>query len=115
MDPKLSIVTQLPLRKLWSDSGPINAVPGRALCSSSLREMLRAEPVQFVVADLGRKPRWIELKDCYRFWTEEVNPHLAEPDAKIILNQMPDGYCYKAFEWQSEEIVAPIVVLEWWH
>lgn len=68
-----------------------------------------------MIADVGRKPRWIELQDCYRFWMEEVQHHLVEPDAKITAGQMPNVYCYRAAEWRSEEVAVPIVVLEVCH
>jgi len=112
VDAKLRIVTQLPLRGLWTDRGPITACKGRALSSEAIRELLRCGPVQFVVVDVGLKPRWISRDDCYRFWMDEVKQHLAEPSAPVA----NDGvYFYWAFEWQSDEIDGPIVVLELRH
>lgn len=109
MDPKLRIVTQLPLRGLWRDTGSVQAFRGRPLSSNDIRDLLREDPVQFVVVDVGLKPRWIELSDCYRFWMDEVQHHLAEPEAKSA----NDGvYFYWAFEWHSDEVGSPIVVLE---
>ena len=110
MDPKLKVVTQLPLRGLWTDSGSVEAVRGRDLSSGDVRELLRNGPVQFVVVDVGQKPRWIELEDCYRFWMDEVKDQLAEPDV-----QASGVYAYRASEWVSEEAKAPIVVLEVGH
>lgn len=112
MDPKLRIVTQLPLRGLWRDSGTVEAARVRTLSSSDVRALLREGEVQFVVVDVGLKPRWIDLKDCYRFWMDEAKLHVADPETPMVLSQMTDGYCYKASEWQSEAIAAPIVVLE---
>jgi hypothetical protein len=109
VDPKLRIVTQLPLRGLWRDTGSVQAFRGRPLSSADIRDLLREDPVQFVVVDIGLKPRWIGLDDCYRFWMDEVQPHLAEPDAKVTNNGV---YCYWAFEWHSDEVGSPIVVLE---
>lgn len=108
MDPKLKVVTHLPLGGLWTDSGPVEAVRGRALSSEDVRELLRNGSVQFVVVDVGQKPRWIEVEDCYRFWMDEVKDYLAEPDAQ----SQPGVYAYRASEWVSEEVKAPIVVLE---
>lgn len=112
MDPKLRIVTQLPLRGLWRDNSAIQAFRGRALSSSDIRELLRLGPVQFVVVDVGLKPRWIELDDCYRFWMDEVQHHLVEPDAKSSNSGV---YFYGAVEWHSQEVSIPIVVLELRH
>ncbi len=109
MDPKLRIVTQLPLRGLWRETGAIQAFRGRALSSADIRELLRSGPVQFVVVDVGLRPRWIELNDCYRFWMDEVQHHLAEPDVKV---ENKGVYCYWAVEWHSDDIDTAIVVLE---
>jgi len=107
MDPKLKVVTQLPLRGLWTDSGPVEAVRVRALSTVEVRELLRNGPVQFVVVEVGVKPRWIELEDCYRFWMDEVKDHLAEPRVQAL-----GVYTYHASEWVSETIEPAIVVLE---
>ncbi len=115
MDPKLQIVTQLPLRGLWNDSGPLNASRNRPLSSFDIRELLREGPVQFVVVDVGLKPRWIDLDDCYKFWMDEVQHHLVEPNAKVSVEQMPGVYAYGASEWASDEVKAPIIVLELRH
>jgi hypothetical protein len=112
VDPKRRIVTQLPLRGLWQDSGPISAWRSRQLSSSELRDLLRDGPVQFVVADVGVKLRWIDLEDCYRFWMNEVKHHLAEPEEQINSNVMSELYFYAASEWESQEPNSPIVVLE---
>jgi hypothetical protein len=111
VDPKLRIVTQLPLRGLWQDAGPVAAAPRRPLSSSAVRELLLHGPVHFVVVDVGRQPRWIALNDCYRFWMDEVQHHLSEPGSETAAHGA-DVYCYQAFEWRSEEFQAPIVVLE---
>ncbi len=87
----------------------------RLLSSSDVRTLLREGEVQFVVADIGLKPRWIPLKDCYGFWMNEVQHRLIEPDAKLSPAQLPGVYCYRASEWQSDEIAAHIIVLELCH
>jgi len=115
MDPKLKVVTQLPLRGLWTDSGPVEAVRVRALSTVEVRELLRNGPVQFVVVEVGVKPRWIELEDCYRFWMDEVKLHLIEPGAKVIRDELPEFYGYWASEWLREEVPTPIVLLEMCH
>jgi len=115
VDPARRIVTQLPLRGLWRDTGTIDASWARSVSSSDVRDLLRKGALHFVVVDLGRKPRWIELEDCYRFWLDEAQHHLLEPDARLIPDQMPGVYCYRASEWQGTDAVAPIVVLEVCH
>lgn len=109
VEPRLRIVTQLPLRGLWRDAAPIAATRSRALASSDVRDLLRGGAVQFVVAEVGHKLRWIDLADCYRFWMDEAQHHFAEPVGRTA----NDGiYLYRAYEWQSREVASPIVVLE---
>ena len=115
MDPKLKVVTQLPLRGLWTDSSPVEAVRGRALSSEDVRQLLRDGPVQFVVVEVGLKPRWIELEECYRFWMDEVKLHLIHPGTSVRLEELPECYGYLASEWLGEGITTPIVVLEQCH
>lgn len=115
METKLRIVTHLPLRGLWRDTGPLTATRVRTLSSSHIRNLLLDGEVQFVVVDVGLKPRWIDLNDCYRFWMDEVQHHMVEPESKVALDQLPGCYGYSASEWQSEDEKTPIVVLELWH
>ena len=115
MDPKLRVVTRLPLGGLWTDSGPVEAVRGRALSSEDVRELLRNGPVQFVVVDVGQKPRWIEVEDCYRFWMNEVKHHLIEAGAQVRMEELPECYGYWGSEWLRDEEKPPIVVLEQCH
>lgn len=115
MDPKRRIVTQLPLRGLWRDNESLEASRERALSSADVRSLLLLGSVHFVVVDLGRKPRWIDLDDCYRFWLDEVQFHLLEPETKLVMDQMPGVYCYRASEWQSPRLGPPVVVLEVCH
>lgn len=110
---KLGIVTQLPLRCLWGESGKVNAIRLRELSSADVTSLLRESEVQFVVADLGLKPRWIELQDCYRFWLDEVKHHIT--DAAKASHPAAGVYGYKASEWHGEQVGAPIVVLEVCH
>ncbi len=115
METKLKIVTRLPLAGLWRDSGPVNATRVRDLSSSDVRNLLVMGAVQFVVVDVGLKPRWIDLQDCYRFWMDEVHSHFAEPTSDKTAVQIANVYCYWASEWRSDEIDEPIVVLELRH
>lgn len=113
LDPSLRIIKRLPLEELWRDDGFISTSRGKRLRADDIRDLLRAGRIQFVIADVGSKPRWIGLDDCYRFWKTEVKPHLAEPNQRTYLDSFPDSYCYTACEWGAAE--APIVVLEHHH
>jgi hypothetical protein len=111
MDAKLKIITRMPLLELWREDGFTTTSRGRSLTGDDITNLLRAGLVQFVVADVGAPPRWIQLHDCYQFWKEEVKPHLAA-GSKAVLDEFPGSYCYFASEWDNGVDAQPIVVLE---
>jgi hypothetical protein len=111
MDAKLKIVTHLPLRELWRADGFTTTSRGGSLSKDAITKLLRAGPVQFVIADVGASPQWIQLHECHRFWKDEIKPKLAE-DSKVILAEFPGGYCYLASAWDNAAGEAPIIVLE---
>lgn len=110
MKPELRHVSQMPLAELWDDNGVIAAKKVRDLDSSEIVSMLRAGRVRFVVADIGHHLQWISVEDCYEFWKSEVKMHLAQPDAKICLEDFPGEYCYVASQW-GDDLAEPIVLL----
>jgi hypothetical protein len=102
--------------------------PARALFSTAHRiylrhtvrlsrfpRLLRQGTVEFVVADVGQKLRWIAPTDCYEYWKAEVKSHLAAGESRIVLDNFPDAYCYIASEWGTAESASSIVVLERYH
>lgn len=112
MDAALRIVTRLPLQELWREDGFTTPARGRWLAPEDIRGLLRLGRVQFVVVDLGHSPRWIPIQECYEFWKNDAQTHLASPDAELCLEDCPDGYFYIASEWSDRDAGAPIVVLE---
>ena len=115
MDAELRTVTRLPLEHLWRDSESTVGTRRRALTADDIVRLLREGTVEFVVANVGHKPRWIARTDCYEFWKAEVTPHLAASESRIVLDHFPDAYCYIASEWGAAESAASIVVLERYH
>lgn len=103
------VVTRLPLAELWDDAGPVAAAPARDLTADGIHELLRAGPVRFVVADVGRPLRWVPAAECFRFWKGEVQPRVTDPGG-AFLEDFPGGYCYFAAEWGPIE-GPPVVVL----
>jgi hypothetical protein len=61
VDAKLRVVTLLPLRELWRDDGFLTAARDQSLTKESVRELLGAGPVQFVVVDVGVNTSAFEL------------------------------------------------------
>ena len=76
--------------------------------------MLRTGQVQFVVANVGDKLRWIDASECYNFWKEELETHFAENITRFYPDEFPGEYAYLASEWRGE-IQMPIILLEKYH
>lgn len=114
MDVALKVVNQMPLTELWRDDGFTTTSRIRWLTADDIASLLRGGRVQFVVADVGVSPRWIPLSECYDFWKREALPHLAAPESSTTLDDFPDGYCYFASEWSSQD-GAPIIACERHH
>ena len=104
------IVSQIPLDELWIDCRIVSANEIRELNALDIAELLRYGKVRFVVANVGNTLRWIPADECFGFWKSEVKNHLADPAASNYLENFPDGYCYFASEWESDE-TEPIVLL----
>ena len=114
MDAALTIVTQLPLRELWRQDGFKSTTRIRSLTEDDIRSFLRLGPVQFVIVDVGASPRWVQPGECFQFWKDEAQPHLAST-ATTILDEFPGGYCYLASQWDRGDSAETIVVLEKQH
>jgi hypothetical protein len=115
MDTDLRIVTKLPLEHLWQGS---TLEIGRRLCALTAGEItsiLRVGPVQFVVADVGHKLRWIAPAECYEFWKSEVKPNLAIADSRMSLDSFPQAYCYMASAWEISGTSEQVILLERHH
>jgi hypothetical protein len=114
MDSSLRIVTGIPVSVLWNDTGELSAIRDGYLTRSSLQHLLKAGPVEFVVADAGKPLRWIMKESCFDFWKQAVEPHLANPEVAISLEQFPAGLAYLASLW-AQGNQPPIVLLETIH
>ena len=114
MDAALKIVTHLPLRELWRDDGLQTKARIRSLTEDDIRSLLRSGNIQFVVVNVGASPCWIQPSECFQFWKNEAQPHLAR-EARVILEEFPDRYCYCASQWDGGDPASPIVVLEKQH
>lgn len=115
MDAALRRVTRLPLEELWRPNGMPVGLRLRVLKSNEISQLLRENPVEFVVADVGQQLRWITPRDCYDFWKTEVKLHLAEIGSPILLDTFPNAYCYTASEWDSGDTGIPVILLERHH
>jgi hypothetical protein len=111
------VVTSLPLTELWDAHGALRFERGRAVGRERVIDLLRDGRVRFVLANCGHPLRWIRPDDCYRFWKEEVKPHLVEPDAferGIRLEDWPGEDFFVGTEW-GEDGRSSVVLLETHH
>ena len=95
------IVTRLPLEELWSGARLISTIKVRDLNAEQVTELVRTLQVRFVVADVGAQLQWVPNNETYDFWKRECKPRLADPNAKVRLDDYAGAYCYFASEWKT--------------
>lgn len=96
-------VSNLPAEEIWAGHRLVSTIKVRDLNASDLVELLRAGPVRFVIAEVGKPYQWIPNNEGYDFWKDEVKSHLADPESELALEDLPDEYCYFASEWKTYE------------
>jgi hypothetical protein len=108
------IVVQLPLKSIWNDHKEVAFIRKRFLTKEDLKSIIKQQPIEFVIADIGEKLEWITIEKCYEFWKSEVDKHIGEDLNQIILEDYPGEYAYIASEWAGENN-EPIILLEITH
>jgi hypothetical protein len=108
------IVTTFPLENLWNEHEEILATREQSLNKEKIKQMISLQPVEFVVAEIGEKLKWVGVNECYKFWKSEVEKHLVNDTDEIILDNYPEGYAYLASEWKTIDSNS-IIVLEMMH
>src|SRR5215470_2874244 len=112
MDPRVKIVTHLPLTHLWNADGDLHARPVTRIGRDEIVGLLNRHDVSFVVADVGHTLRWIANTEIYTFWKNEVQSRLVDRTANSLhLRAYPEEFCYIATEWKLSDRSA-VVVLE---
>lgn len=106
-------ITTLPLTELFDERGPVEAARRRDLTANDIRDLLRAGPLRFVVANCGSRLVWVAESERFAFWKAEVRPHLTDA-SEARLDDFPGGYFYFASEWLPAS-GSPIVLLEMHH
>ncbi|MFM2386650.1 MAG: hypothetical protein RL660_1407 [Bacteroidota bacterium] len=114
MENSTKIVMQIPLTKLWNDSGDVIADRVRHLTTDEIQGILKSHTVQFVVADVGAALKWIDIHNTFEFWKAEIKPHLADDYNKVKLENFIGNYAFVASEWAGD-IEVPIILLEKHH
>lgn len=98
MDPRLRVVTAIPLEELWDDDGAF----GRRVAYLSVEQIkatLRSGPVRLVEADLGAPLHWNSEGHSYARW-KQVAANVADADP-FFLEDFPDGWALVASEWEG--------------
>jgi hypothetical protein len=116
MDPKLRIVTLLPLAELWDDDGSIEARKGELIGSEGVREFLRTEEGPLVKAFIGSRLICYTGNARFDFWKGELRDHLNNPEdargGSTPANEYPN---YVVYEWFRQDGGGRILVAEGAH
>ena len=108
------IITQLPLTELWTEKGNLTVFRKQNLKIEAIRELLKQESVQFVIANAGDKLKWIPVSNCYELWKNEIKNHIIDNFKCINLDNYPNSFAYLASLWTGETD-SPIILLEKHH
>lgn len=104
----------MPMPNLWRDNENVFAKRERYLTAFDIKRMLRNDPIEFVVASIGEKLKWISYDKSFDFWKTEIKPHLVDDINNINLDSYLDNYAYVASEWVGE-IGTQIILIEKYH
>jgi len=96
----MKIISQTPLRQLWTEDGVVDAQRGRKLTIADIMTILRSGPALFVVASVGCPPEWIPIDQCFHFW-KSVKKNITDED-RFRLEDYPGEIVYTATEWNTE-------------
>tara|TARA_B110000967_G_scaffold209020_1_gene263347 strand:- start:2989 stop:3288 length:300 start_codon:yes stop_codon:yes gene_type:complete len=99
---------------LWNDEGVVQANRGKYLTRDELTEMLKRNPVEFVIANVGYNLKWIPIEKCYENWKSKIKTHVVQDLNKIELDKFPNAFAYVASEW-SGKTQTRIILLEMLH
>ncbi len=113
MKSKAKIVSRTPLNFLWKDQLVLSLKRGEFLRKSQVEELLKHEPVEFVIASIGSPLSWIDIEKCYDLWEKELKSHLVEDYDEFDLDDYKNHYAYVASEWIGED--KRLILLEVFH
>ena len=107
------IVSQTPLKQLWTDTEILSASRKSYLSRSTLKELIGRQPVRFVIASIGSKLTWVDEAACYDLWTSEVEKRVPEEE-EFSLEDYPGHYVYVPSLWTDEQGTS-LILLEVHH
>ena len=106
------VVSGLPLDEVWSADGPLQLHRGEDLDRSAVETLLRKDPVQFIVAEIGAPLEWIPLGDSRKFWRRDAAERLVGPKETGRLDDFTESYFYRAQAWIDDGGECALVLLE---
>jgi hypothetical protein len=117
VDPRLRIVTRLPLQEIWDEAGLIRARKGELVGSDEIRQFLRAEPGALVEAVIGERMVWHTGNARFAFWKGTLRPHLIEPESAIegFVRNDEDPLCFIVYEWFPDDAGNRVLAAEGSH
>jgi len=120
MKPDERIVTQIPMRELWTDRGPLTVARGQSLGPADVAAVLQTHKIttelRFAVADVGHPLRWLDPVEFVAFWKTDARGRVVGAEATAIrLEDFPGEQCYVVSEWREVNSEAPILLFERHH
>lgn len=106
------LVANLPLDEVWGPDGTLALERGADLDRSAVETMLRKDPVQFLIADVGKPLEWVPLGDSRKFWRRDAAERLVGPKETGRLDDFTESYFYRAQAWVDGEGEVILVLLE---
>lgn len=107
------IVNEIPLKQIWNYEGFIDLKRIKYINLIEIKELLNQYPVEFVIADIGKKLKWISIENCYDHWVNEIKKHIAYDYDIINIEEYPESYAFIASIWKNEK--QSIILLEKYH
>jgi hypothetical protein len=99
------IITNFPVNELFKNNNKLTCIK-RQLNKDKIIEIIRIQPIEFIIADIGLKLKWINIQGCYNFWKQGISNNLAF-EKPINLDNFDNNYCFGVSEWKypNEEMV----------
>jgi hypothetical protein len=107
-------VTKIPVETLWKETEELDFVRQNHLKGEDIKELFKAGPVQFVIADVGQKLQWIPIENSFERFKRDFKEHIADNLENIDLDKFKDNFAYIASVW-NDKVNNEVVVLERCH
>jgi len=114
MNNNEKIVREIPLQAIWNENGYVTNNKISYPTLPEIKQLLKSDKIQFVVANVGDRLQWIPKSDTYTFWKNKVQINLIENPEHIILDLLPNEFGYLASHWKTDGGL-DIILLEMYH